>query len=447
MKILLVMPSIKERVTLYDRIFMKFTMWEPLTLRQIAACTPEKHDVTLINENHRHIRFSGDYDLVGISSMTATAPRAYKIADEFRARGVKVVLGGYHPTAMPEEAKQHADAVVIGEAEEVWPQVIKDVEKGKLRDFYRGTSKRIASPISNNGALFGYVEASRGCVNKCDFCAIASTPMGKYRKKSIDAVVQEIESMKNRGFVFYDSSLTIDIEYTKELFRRIKETGKRFACFGNANVLARDDELLSLAYDAGCVAWAVGFESVSQESMINVNKKSNRVEEYGKVIRKVNEHGMALIGSFVFGFDYDPPDIFDTTLKFFQEWNIDSVGVNILTPLPGTPLFDEMKRENRILTRDWSKYDFYHVVHKPRLLSPAELYEGVRKITREFFSAEKILKRLLGKRFGFITRMALAHHLLSSKIGYSHFMKARRDIFTHLHSIPSKNPDRNINEI
>jgi len=418
MKILLVMPSIKERVTLYDRFLMKFTMWESLTLRQIAACTPEKHDVTLINENHHHIRFSGDYDLVGISSMTATAPRAYEIADEFRAKGVKVVLGGYHPTAMPEEAKQHADAVVMGEAEEVWPQLLKDVEKGKLKPFYKGVSRDIISPISNEGTIFGYVEASRGCINKCSFCAISSSLMGKYRKKSIERVVKEVESLKNKGFVFYDSSLTIDVNYTKELFRRIKDTGKKFACFGNANVLARNDELLSLAYDAGCVAWAVGFESLSQASMEMVRKKSNRVREYGRVVKKVNEYGMALIGSFVFGFEDDSPEIFDDTLDFLSRYDVDSIGANILTPLPGTPLFHKMEEEKRIMTRDWSKYDFYHVVYIPNLISPQQLYEGTKRVAEEFFSTEKIIKRLLGKKFDFVVKMAIAHHLFSSKIGY-----------------------------
>ena len=418
MRVLLVMPSIRERATLYERLLMKLTAWAPLTLHQIAACTPAKHEVVIIDENYRNVDFSGDYDIVGISAMTATAPRAYRIADEFRARGIPVVLGGYHPTAMPQEAKQHADAVVMGEAEGVWFELLKDAERGMLKPFYTGFSNHLVSPLKNSGTILGYVEASRGCMNRCAFCAISGSPMGRFRKKPVDMVVREIESMKNKGFVFFDSSMTMDIDYTKELFRRIRHAGKRFACFGNAAVLARDDDLLEIAHEAGCVAWAVGFESVSQHAMDSIGKKSNRVEEYGMVVKKVNEHGMALVGSFVFGFDDDTPDIFDTTMNLVYKWNMDSIAVNILTPLPGTPLFNSMEKEGRLITKDWSKYDLYHVVHRPAILTPDEIYEGVEHLVAEFFSAGEIMKRLLGKHFDFVTRSALAYHLCSSKLGY-----------------------------
>jgi radical SAM superfamily enzyme YgiQ (UPF0313 family) len=423
MKILLIMPSIKPRASLYERLVMKLTMWSSLTLQQIAALTDDKHEVAIVDENHEKIKYDGNYDLVAISAFTCIAPRAYEIADRFREKGVKVVLGGYHPTALPIEAKQHADAVVIGEAEGVWQQVLKDAENNKLKAFYKSEpvdGTLIISPVKNNNfSLVEGVEATRGCIYKCNFCAISNSPIGcKFRKKPIERVIKEIESLKCKGFVFYDSSLTLDVNYTKELFRRLRTLNKKFACFGNANILAKDDELLKLAYEAGCVAWAVGFETISQNTIKDIGKKSNRVEEYARVIRKVNDYGMALISSFVFGFDNDTKDVFDATLDMLYKWNIDSIGINILTPFPGTPLFNQLDKENRILTKDWSKYDLYHVVHKPKRLTPDEIYDGINKLIKNFFSFSNIAKKILGKKFDLVTRASLVYHLISSRIVY-----------------------------
>ncbi len=240
----------------------------------------------------------------------------------------------------------------------------------------------------------------------------------KFRKKPIERVIKEIESLKCKGFVFYDSSLTLDVNYTKELFRRLRALDKKFACFGNTNILAKDDELLKLAYEAGCVAWAVGFETISQNTIKDIGKKSNRVEEYARVIRKVNDYGMALIGSFVFGFDNDTKDVFDATLDMLYKWNIDSIGINILTPFPGTPLFNRLDKENRILTKDWSKYDLYHVVHKPKKLTHDEIYDGINKLIKNFFSFSNIAKKILGKKFDLVTRASISYHLITSRIVY-----------------------------
>ncbi|HEC76144.1 MAG TPA: B12-binding domain-containing radical SAM protein [Thermoplasmatales archaeon] len=423
MKILLIMPSIKPDANLYEKLIMKFTMWSPLTLQCIASLTDDCHELTIIDENYRKIRYSDNYDIVAISTFTSTALHAYEIADEFRRRCVKVVLGGYHPTALPEEAKKHADAVVIGEAEGVWKKILEDAEKDELNSFYISPANNsfISSPSSHYNGFFVMrgVEATRGCIYKCNFCSISNSPMGcRFRKKPVERVVKEIESIKCRGFVFYDSSLTLDMEYTKELFREIKHLNKKFACFGNADALLRDEELLEISYNAGCVAWAVGFESVSPNTLKKIGKKSNKIEEYGKIVKKINDCGMALIGSFVFGFDDDTPDTFNHTLNMLYRWNIDSIGVNILTPFPGTPLFKKLESEKRILTKDWSKYDLYHVVFQPKKLTPQEIYDGINEITEDFFSLKNIIKKFFGKNFGIVTKSALLYHIISSKIVY-----------------------------
>ncbi len=433
MKILLIQPAIKSKACLYEKLMMRFTLWSPLTLGQIAAITGKEHTVIIVDENYENINYNGKYDLVGVSAFTSTAPRAYKIADAFRDRDIPVVLGGYHPSVLPEEAKQHADTVVIGEAEGVWKSLLEDIEKDNLQPFYISypvDAELIPPPLgSKNYSFLPFrgIEATRGCPYKCNFCAISNSPLGyKFRMKPIEKVIKEIESLTCRGFIFYDSSMTVNTAYTKSLFKKMRGLGKKFACFGNVDVLGKDEELLKLASDAGCLAWATGFESVSQDTVNTIGKKSNKVTEYSKIIKKINDYGMVTIGSFIFGFDTDGPDVFDVTLDMVYDCGVDSIGANILTPFPGTPLFDKLEKENRILTRDWLKYNLYNVVFKPKLLSPSELYEGTYRVLKEFFSFSRIMKKILGnKNFSFITSKALSLHLITSRIIYkSTFGKA-----------------------
>lgn len=418
LKILLVMPSIRERRSLYDKLLMRATMWKPITLYQIASLSKGK--AKIVDENYEEISYEkyGDYDIAGISAMTATAKIAYKIADELREYGVKVILGGYHPTAMPLEAKKHADSVVIGNAEGVWNHILHDVSTKKLKQFYFSPSiNKIPSPLKQPGNFIYGIEATRGCPYRCKFCAISNTPIGaRYIKKPVEQVIKEIE-MTGKNFIFYDSSLTINTNYTKELFKRIAPLNKRFACFGNINVLAKDEELLRLAGEAGCLAWAVGMESVEQSTLNKVEKRNN-VRIYRDAVRKVREHGMGIIASLVFGFDGDDAGIFERTYDMICDMDIDSVGVNILTPFPGTPLFDEMEMEGRIITHDWDKYDLYHVVFKPLKMLPEELQEGVKWFADQFFSYSNIARKLLRGNMKLITRAALMHHLITSRLVY-----------------------------
>ena len=418
LKILLVMPAIRKTKSMYDKLLMKLTLWKPLTLHQIAACS--RGNIKIVDENYEKIEYSKEYDLVGISTFTSTAPRAYKIADKFREIGTKVILGGYHPTALPEEAKMHADSVVIGNAEGIWENVLKDVAKNNLKPFYISpplNENKIPSPVRRKKSFIAGIEATRGCPYRCKFCSISNSPIGfRYTKKPIEQVIKEIESV-GKNFIFYDSSLTIDISYTKELFRRLIPLNKRFACFGNVNALTRNDELLKMAQQAGCVAWAVGMEAVSQETLDAIGKR-NDAKRYKEMVKKVKDYGMSVIASLVFGFDNEDASVFENTLDRLYEIGVDSIGVNILTPFPGTPLFDEFNSEGRIITYDWEKYDLYHVVYMPKRMSVEELYYGTRWIANQFFSFRNIFKKFFDDELPTIPKFSLLYHLITSRMVY-----------------------------
>jgi len=215
------------------------------------------------------------------------------------------------------------------------------------------------------------------------------------RLKPIERVIAAIENLPHNYFIFMDSSLNLNSAYSKKLFREMKELDKKFACFFNANVVD-DEELVKLASDAGCIACAIGFESISQSNIDHLHKKTNDVSRYGELIKKLHEYGIAVMSSLAFGFDGDTPDVFGTTLERLSEWDVDSTGANILTPLPGTPLFSRLTREQRILTIDWSKYDLYHVVFQPKNMTPDELYGGTKQFVKGFYRASGIAKTSLG---------------------------------------------------
>ena len=370
-----------------------------ITLKQLAAITPSEHSVELIDERCKKINFTKQYDLVGISSLTYNAPRAYKIADEFRMRGLTVVLGGYHPTALPTEAKQHADSVVMGEAESTWPQLLDDFGKGKLKPFY--ASKEPTDPknippadhsIGVNTPFIDSIQATRGCPNNCQFCAIRNIEGRVLRARPIKKVMDEIESIRKKYLFFADASLTINPSYSKSLFKEMKELNKKFDCCGNINILAEDGEFLKLASEAGCRLIQVGFESISQKSIDTISK-NNKVKNYEKAVKKIEDYGIMVMGLFMFGFDTDTPDIFDKTLDAIYKWKLDRARFSILTPFPGTPLYNKLEAENRILTRNWSKYNIQKVVFKPKSMSMDQLSNGIKELVEEFHSISNSFKR------------------------------------------------------
>jgi radical SAM superfamily enzyme YgiQ (UPF0313 family) len=406
MKILLVFPRILHGATTYrdkgnwTAIIFGYPI---LTLPHMAAITPDKYDVKIVNENYEDINFDEDVDLVGITCYTMTAPRVYEIADEFRKRGKSLVLGGYHPTAMPKEALQHADCILLGMAEASWPKLLEDAEKGKLKQIYDKDTNYdmedippIRRDLIKHNPILGAIQTTRGCTNRCEFCAISSFCEHGVKQRPIKNVIEELELMDNKIFIIHDPHLTTNRKYAKELFKEIikNKINKKWVANGTTNVLLNaDEEFLELARKSGCVEWFVGFESVSQAALDGIKKTHNKVEDFKKMIKRVHNHGMTVQGGIIFGFDEDTPDIFDTTLQKMYELDIDVVEINILTPYPGTPLFKRMEEQKRILTRDWSRYNQVEVVYQPKHMTPEELLDGSRKVAKEYYSWKNILYR------------------------------------------------------
>ena len=387
MRILLIEPHEGAKQTFQYR----FGLFRSLSLEQIAALTPPEHDVTILNTKIQTIDYARTYDLVGLSLMTPTANRGYAIADTFRARGVPVVLGGWHPSALPQEAKTHADAVVIGEAELVWGLLLKDLQQGTLKPYYQAdrlaTGDEIPAPrrIGLRSYVPASIQATRGCPTHCWFCCQHVIEGLQFRPRRINAVIDEITTIPDKMLHFVDSSLTINPIYSKDLFRAMKPLGKKFQCYGNINMLAKDDDLLRFAADAGCIRWFVGIESIFQETIDSMKKGTN----------KVKEHGMMITGLFMFGFDTETPDVFDKTYQTICQWDLDCAQFNILTPYPGTNVYEEYERQGRILNKDWSKYDVEHVVFLPKHMSKMDVLQGIRRTASRYLSIPNTMRRCI----------------------------------------------------
>lgn len=378
-----------------------FSILPTLYARQIAAITPKKHDVTVVNERYSKINFEEPYDLVNINFTTSTAQRAYEIADRFRKKGITVVLSGLHPAALPNEAIKHADSVLLGRGELNWLKLLEDLEKNKLKPVYDPIryNESVHIPPTNiklpGFVITGAIEATRGCPYKCEFCPETNIPGGShYYTRPVDDVIAEIKAIPQKTIMFYDNSLTIHPKYSKTLFKKMKGLHKKILCNGNADVLANDEEFVRLSKEAGCVAWLIGFESVSQKTIDEIGKKTNKVDEYFQAVKNIHDNKMAVIGCFIFGFDTDIHNVFDDTLKTIKELKIDVADFCILTPFPGTPIFNRLKREGRILTKDWAKYTLKNVVFQPKQMTPDELLQGVRRMYAGFYSTSYTIERV-----------------------------------------------------
>lgn len=399
MRILFVFPSFPYYKGKPSVTFQR--MGYPYVFRYLSSVTPEKYDIDIVDERFEKINFNEKYDIVGITVYTVSAIHAYELARKFKETGSTVILGGHHPTVLPEEAKQFADSVVIGEAEELWPQILQDFEQGKLKPFYRQTKPVDITKFSPKNlklkevnSIRNTVGTSRGCPNRCDFCFITNNMSGRvYRTRAISDVRNELECIKQKHIFFHDASMTVDVNRTKQLFKEIKDLNKRFISCGTVNVLSKDEELLKLASDAGCVEWFVGFESIIQENLETVGKKTNKIENFNKAIKLIHDYGMILTGAFIFGFDADTKDIFSKTYNAIVEMDLDYVGLHILTPYPGTPLFARLNLEGRIFSKDWSKYiEMDNVVFQPKNMTPQELFDGVHWIKNKFFTYKNVPK-------------------------------------------------------
>ena len=360
-----------------------------LGITTLAAYFPEDWDITLLDENFQTVDPSIEVDLVGISSLTLDVVHAYELADAFRQRGIPVVMGGMHPSAMPKEALEHADAVVVGEAESALPQLLEDFSRNRLSGIYQGTHTDLGHlpqprldllPKACLDRLIP-VQASRGCPHDCDFCSVTPFFGHRYRTRPVRDVVREVEhSLAAAGtnlFFFVDDNIAGRPGYAKELFKALTPLNIRWGSFASL-AMTQDRELMELARDSGCIELFMGFESIKQQNLDASNKSWVRIDRMREAIGIFHDHGIIIEGSFIFGHDHDSRDIFAKTVEFIQTTGIQVPVFGILTPYPATRLRTRLEDEARLLPEaaDWRLYDGSHVLFEPANMTPEELEEG-----------------------------------------------------------------------
>lgn len=384
---------------------------EPLALAYVAALTPAHWQVRIVDEVREDIPARYEPDLVALTSLSITAPRAYQIARHYREQGVPVVLGGVHAMLMPDEAEQYVDVVFQGEAETKWPALIRDFEAGRLKRRYNGgaaTLQDVPLPrheVNQRRYFIQLVSASRGCRYRCEFCTLWKLEGGRYRARPPAEVLAELERTRSRRPVlFTDENVYVDREWALALFRGMAERGLRRSHAVQASLNVADDaEVLAALKRSGCMVVLIGFESVSEESLRGMRKGVNLkigVAHYKEKIERLHKQGLAAAGTFMFGNDGDGPDIFERTVEFVLEAGLDLVHFGLLTPNPGTDLFDRLAREGRLLYTDFpadhARYDLQTAVFRPLGMTPEQLEEGLLWATEAVGSRSALLRRAWG---------------------------------------------------
>ena len=424
MKILLISP---ERMRKKEEAFLFRLSF--LNLPYVAAVTPPDIEVKIIDEAFEKINFEEKADLVGITAQTPVAPRAYQIAKEFKKRGILVVMGGVHASMLPEEALQHVDAVVIGEAEEVWPGLIEDLREGRMKQIYYGDGFVNPSnlPIPKRELLnekfyfpLKLLETTRGCPHRCDFCGVSKFFGFRYRNRPISEIDRELKTLFEKGAVMnpglkkilslfgkdlpyflkrkllyiIDSNVAGDRRFCLDLVSLLKEYDLLW--YGHAPVsVAFDQELLEGFSRSGCIALNIGFESFSTKNLQGMGKGFNQPSRYAEAVQRIHDHGIGIMGTFIAGLDDDDPGVFKRIIDFCLDSKLDWALTFMMAPYPGTGSFLRLEKEGRILCRDWEKYDSLNVVYQPLLMSVEELERGMRRVWKETFSLSSIYRRIL----------------------------------------------------
>jgi radical SAM superfamily enzyme YgiQ (UPF0313 family) len=448
LKIRLIDPAYEHPFISHSKKVIKSIWFARLTLTTLAALTPPGIDVKITDENVEPIDFEEQVDLVGITGMVMHAKRAYEIAKRFRERGIPVVMGGPHASSCSVEAKEHVDSVVIGEAEPVWSNLINDLQEGRLKPFYKGETypslSGIPSPRLDLLRKEAYmtvncVQTTRGCPHQCDFCHVTHFFGKTYRCRPIDEVIREVERLSGAFTVFIDDNIAGNRQHAKELFERLKPLKKKWA--GQASLtLTRDPELLKLAAESGCVSLFIGMESLSPENLKEMNKSFNRAHQYEEALRALHDHDIMVLAGFIFGLDHDDEGVFERTLRFCERNRIELPSFFVLTPLPGTPLFQRMESEGRLLHKDWSKYNGATVVFRPKLMTEETLQRGFNWLCKEGYSWGSIVRRVFHPQQRFFTRVLsnVAYRSIAQRTPEGHIPQLSKALQRMNDTIPLK---------
>jgi radical SAM superfamily enzyme YgiQ (UPF0313 family) len=379
---------------------------ESLPAASIAGLTPRDVEVRFYDDRLEAIPFEEPTDLVGISVETYTAKRAYQIASEYRRRGIPVVMGGFHASLLPDEVARYAEAVVIGEAEALWPRVLDDARHGRLEKFYRAEDRPSLEELRPDRSIFrgkrylpiGLVEAGRGCHFKCEFCAVQSVFDQTQTRRPIDRILEELRPLKDqrRIFFFVDDNITSNMSQAKEFFRALIPLKVRWVSQASINA-AHDEEFLDLLVRSGCQGVLIGFESLNPANLSAMNKSFNTAKGgFERALANLRRHRIRVYGTFIFGYDGDTPESFAPTVAFAQRHGFYIAAFNHLTPFPGTPLYERLKAEGRLLYEAWwldDRYSYNRIPFQPHAMSPEALQRECLAARRTFYSWRSIVRR------------------------------------------------------
>lgn len=406
MKITFVLPAIGKKE---GEKYIKSWKMEPLTVAALKALTPREVETEFYDDRLELIDYTSKTDAVLITVETYTAARAYRIAEEFRKNGTRVIMGGYHATLVPGEVQEHADSIVTGNAEDIWPEVIRDLTLGTLQKVYTGgvgTSCSIPDRSIYKNKRYSpltLIETGRGCPFACEFCAISSYYKSCYFPRDIRHIVSEIETADNRFVFFVDDNIVANPGFAGKLFDEIMPFKVKWTSQG-ALTVAKDRTLLKKMKASGCEALLIGFESIDEENLRQMNKDWRyHLGEVDELVNSIHDEGISIYATFVFGFDHDTPESFDRALEFSHKHGFYFAAFNHLLPFPGTALYRRLKEENRLLKEKWwlePDYRYGDVAFIPKHMEPEELSERCAAARREFYKTSSIFKRgvkLLGR--------------------------------------------------
>ena len=421
MKIKLIQPAMIQRPM---DTKLKTRMAPSLALLTLANLTPKEHEVIIENENVESINFDEKVDLVAITVTVDVMNRAIEIAKEFRKRSVKVVAGGIHITADPKGAYGYFDAICIGMAERIWQRILFDAQNDSLKEIYNDmlsiSGQEIVSPdydiIDNSKYLYtNIISTSRGCPFECDFCYNSSQSVHKaYINRPIEDVIREIKTLRTRHIMFIDDNFIGNPSWTKKFLAQIKPLGLKYNAAVTSNIVDMSDILDDLK-ESGCQSLFIGFESINDKAIDSVNKVQNSVGKYERLVEELHKRGIMINASFVFGLDEDDSSVFEKTLDWIVKNKIETVTSHILTPYPGTRLYENLHKQGRITDFDLSKYNTANVVYRPKNMTKEELYDGYLWIYKEVYSFKNIIKRLPNSKKQWIPY--LAFNLLYRRFG------------------------------